>query len=162
MKRIISLTLLLASLLLTGCQHKNETVSTTDSTDQFSLNCYDDTCVKAVYANIDEEYFIVLLDITPADGLKSADIAPQVSNPMQVIIKSQDGTDYVNATYTQEEYYCYAGKDVPWAEGVLTATCGIGIPISEAAAVPQAGEQINISLPEFNNYTTTISVGSDW
>ena len=162
MKRLFLLTVLIAGLILSGCQSKTETPADTESVSSVSLNCYNDACVKAVYANVDEEYFIVLLDITPIEGLRSADIAPQVTNPMQVVIKGQDGTEYVNATYTQEQYYCYAGKDVPWANGILTATCGIGIPVSEVAAVPQAGDQIDISLPDFNNYHTSVTVGNDW
>jgi hypothetical protein len=158
MKRIVLFVLIIAGLFLSACQGKADSSSAPVA----STSCNNGVCIKGAYASVDEEYFIVLFDITPIEGIESTDSAPQIVIPMQVLIKGSDETVYVDDTFTQEEYYCYAGEDVPWASGILTATCGIGIPITEGTLVPESDDEISIGIPEFNNYQASVTVSSGW
>ncbi len=145
-------------LLLTGCQEKNETSGETEP----ETGCRFGVCIKDVHATMDGEYFIVLFDITPPAGLLKLDAAPMFSNTVQVSVKDDSGKNYLDKSYTPEEYYCYAGTDVPWADGKNTATCGIGSAITADVEVPAVGDELIVSLPEFGGFETRVTVISGW
>jgi hypothetical protein len=145
-------------LLLTGCQAKKETSSEINP----DTGCRFGVCIKDVYATMDGEYFIVLFDLTPPAGLPKLDAAPMFSNSVQVTVKDDSGKTYLDKSYTPEEYYCYAGTDVPWADGKNTATCGIGGAITADMVVPAVGDELIVTLPEFGNFETRVTVISGW
>jgi hypothetical protein len=145
-------------LLLTGCQEKKETSSETKP----ESGCRFGVCIQQVYATMDGENFIVFFDLTPKGGLLKLDAAPMFTNTVQVSIKNDSGKVYQDKSYTPEEYYCYAGTDIPWADGKKTATCGIGGAITADMEVPALGEELIVSLPEFGNFETRVTVISGW
>jgi hypothetical protein len=161
MKRIWLILGILAGLFLTGCNAKAEPVQTTDADNSSSeAPCYFGACIKNAYASVDDEYFIVLFDVTPSEGISDASMAPQFTTPLTIKVEGVDGTEYVNQVFTQEDYYCYVGKDVPWAVGQNTAICGIGIEIGPDTLVPAVDDQIIVTLPEYGDYQLELEVGS--
>ncbi len=149
---------LILGMMLTGCQDKKET----STENEIVSGCRFGVCIQEVYATMDGEYFIILFDITPTDGLPKLDAAPMFSNTVQVSVMDDAGKIYLDKIYTPEEYYCYAGTDVPWADGKNTAACGIGGAITAGMEVPAVGDELLISLPEFGNFETRVTVISGW
>jgi len=150
---------MILGLYLVGCQDKKE-ISNPEN--EPVSGCRFGVCIQEVYATLDDEFFIVLFDITPEEGFSKLDAEPMFSNPVQILVKSDQGELYVDKTYTPEEYYCYSGTDVPWAEGKNTAACGIGNPVIPGVNFPAVGDEIIVSLPEFGNFETRVTVISGW
>jgi len=153
--------LLLAGIMLvvlTGCQSKKETSTEIEPVS----GCRFGVCVQDVYATVDDEFFIVLFDITPPDGLPKLDAAPMFTNPVQILVENNQGERYVDKLFGPDEYYCYAGTDVPWSGGKNTATCGIGNPVGADQKTPAVGEEIRVSLPEFGGFETRVTVIAGW
>ncbi|MBI9049342.1 MAG: hypothetical protein JEZ00_07980 [Anaerolineaceae bacterium] len=161
MKRTALVFFLISILILGGCKANTETepvkAQPENNTESY---CYLGTCIKSAFASVDEEYFMVLFDITPINGIIDANTAPQFTTPVTIHVEDDDGTEYVNQVFTQEEYYCYVGKDVPWAVGQITALCGIGIPIEADTIVPALDDHIIVSIPEFGDYQVELEVGN--
>jgi hypothetical protein len=45
---------------------------------------------------------------------------------------------------------CYAGTDIPWAEGRPTAICGTGVPIAKMRSTPEDGDLLRVELIEYD------------
>ena len=89
-------------------------------------------------------------------------MAPQFTTPITVRVESTDGTEYVNQVFSHEEYYCYVGKDVPWAVGQITALCGIGIEMNTESDFPSVNERVIVTMPEYDDYQIEVDVGESW
>ena len=161
MKRTWLVLVLIAGILLTGCKAKEETTQTTGSTNTENP-CYYGACIRSAYASVKDGYFAVLFDITPVGGISDANMAPQFTTPLTIRVESMDGTKYVNQVFTQEEYYCYVGKDVPWAVGQITALCGIGIEMNTDSAFPSVDDHVIVTMPEYDDYQIEVEVGDSW
>ena len=161
MKRTWLILVLLAGLLLAGCNGKDETIQTTSSVNT-EAPCYYGACIKDAYASVKDGYFAVLFDLTPVEGISDANMAPQFTTPITIRVESTDGTEYVNQVFSHEEYYCYVGEDVPWAVGQITALCGIGIEMNTEADFPSVNERVIVTMPEYDDYQIEVDVGESW
>lgn len=161
MKRTWLVLVLISALFLTGCSAKAETAQLTGSTNT-EAPCYYGACIKSAYASVKDGYFAVLFDITPVEGITDANMAPQFTTPLTIRVESMDGTAYVNQVFTQEDYYCYVGTDVPWAVGQITALCGIGIEMDTDSVYPAVNEHVIITMPEYDDYQIEVEVGDSW
>ena len=161
MKRTWLVLVLIAGLLLTGCKAKEETTQAAGSTNTENP-CYYGACIKNAYASVKDGYFAVLFDITPVEGISDANMAPQFTTPLTIRVESMDGVEYVNQVFAQDEYYCYVGKDVPWAVGQITALCGIGIEMDTDGAFPLVDDHVIVTMPEYEDYQIEVEVGDSW
>ena len=64
MKRTWLILVLLAGLLLAGCNRKDEAIQTASSVNT-EAPCYYGACIKDAYASVKDGYFAVLFDLTP-------------------------------------------------------------------------------------------------
>jgi hypothetical protein len=161
MKRTWLLLVLIAALLLTGCQGDEETVQSNEST-YVEAPCYYGACIKSIYSSVKDGYFAVLFDVTPIEGIADPNTAPQFTTPLTIRVESMEGEAYINQVFTQEDYYCYVGKDVPWSPGQYTALCGIGIEMVAGEDFPAADEHILVTMPEYDDYQVEVIVGDSW
>ena len=161
MKRTWLFLLLIASLLFTGCSGNTETAQTLEDTN-VDAPCYYGACIKNAYVSVKDDYFAILFDLTPIEGIKDTNTAPQFMAPLTIRVESMEGTEYINQVFTSEEYHCYVGKDVPWADGENAALCGIGVEMSPGKDFPAVDEHIVITMPEYDDYQMEVVVGDEW
>lgn len=164
MKRTWLLLVLIAALMLTGCSGNEEAVQTVESTEsvQMEAPCYYGACISSVYSSVKDGYFALLFDLTPAGGIVDPNMAPQFTTPITIRVESLEGTEYLNQVFTQEDYHCYVGTDVPWAAGRNAALCGIGVEMVSGEAFPSADEHILVTMPEYDDYQVEVIVGDSW
>jgi hypothetical protein len=158
----------LLSTMLAGCSTifplLNEGEVTPTSVSRLQLNCTQGLCVTQTYAFVDGERLNVMFDIVNQQGVVDLSNAPQlVGNLIVGAYYDNDGEEELvfGAEFTQDDYFCYAGEDIPWKLGAPAAVCGFSVTLAEMENhQPQVGDRLRITLPLIQDYSQEVEVQS--
>ena len=97
--------------------------------------CQYGACVRDVIMVNDGTNLLVFIDLTDQNGDVVLGEEKFIMGNLLVAgyLLLDDGAQETvfEAELGPQQYHCYSGEDLPWNEGVMTATCGFSVPIPE-------------------------------
>ncbi len=139
-----------------------ETNEETSEEKALQSNCLYETCVRDAIIVKSEENLLVFFDLSDRNGDVILGEEKFMMGDLLVAgyLISENGSEETvfQTKLTNQQYNCYSGEDLPWNQGVPTATCGFSVPLAELKVAPQLGDRVRIELPSYDNFTREVVI----
>lgn len=115
--------------------------------------CKDTVCIKQAIVTLDGNNIMVQFDLTDRSGSAEFGGDTEFTGKQLIALYLIEGnTDTYLAGFNMPDtaYTCYAGNDLPWANGKYAATCGFAYPNTKLAVRVKSGDKIRVENDNFD------------
>ncbi len=126
---------------------------------------FDDVCIKQAHVFVKEGNIFVDFELVNPNGKVEFGDEPMFwgNQLFAIFLVTEEGETYLAGfDMPEDSYSCYAGNDIPWANGQYASTCGFGYPISKLQIRPEVGDIIRVANGTFDFSQTMQLIESNW